>query len=329
MGSGHTRRNKRGRGRKNASGPRPNGIASQSNQGAPSGTPEFLPHASQLSSSEPVPQPSDQADEALELVAAEQEAFVVFESTDEDELDEMVDLDDAALVGGESELIEDAESETWAQADAMETGTGADGASGRASVPPATEPPVQPPTRRASPRLPGVPFARPDSEGRREWRALQPGEEQERSVPGERAGQNGHHANGIPNGREAQGFNGHRIPPHGRAREDGVAHARGNGHAVPSGERAERWPGAERDELAPRADVRGEVGPLIDELRAVFQRDRSVASAMAAARCGVCYLHYPLDELEYREAEGFYACPTCARALGAQRLPMVRRQKRM
>jgi len=102
----------------------------------------------------------------------------------------------------------------------------------------------------------------------------------------------------------------------------------GNGHLSPRGERMERWPGAEEDDLIPRPDVRGEVGALIDELREVFQRDRAVASGMGSARCGVCYLHVPLDALEYREAEGFYVCLDCARALGTQRLPMVRRQKR-
>jgi hypothetical protein len=81
----------------------------------------------------------------------------------------------------------------------------------------------------------------------------------------------------------------------------------------------------EREPLRP--EVRGEVGSLIDDLRTLFERDRTVASQSGSARCGICYLHYAQSELRYREAEGFYVCPTCARALGTVEVFMVRRQQ--
>lgn len=80
---------------------------------------------------------------------------------------------------------------------------------------------------------------------------------------------------------------------------------------------------------APRRDVRGAVGPLIDSLREVFTLDRALASQGGVSRCGLCYLHFPLADLIYREAEGFYVCQMCARALGPTRLTMVRRQQRL
>ena len=85
------------------------------------------------------------------------------------------------------------------------------------------------------------------------------------------------------------------------------------------------------DELAPsgpRPDVRGEVGVLIDSLREVFTLDRTLASQGSSSRCGICYLHFPLAELVYREAEGFYVCQSCGQALGVARVNMVRRQQR-
>ncbi len=85
---------------------------------------------------------------------------------------------------------------------------------------------------------------------------------------------------------------------------------------------------SERERLAQRPEIRGEVGALIDDLRGIFQRDRAVASLPNGARCGVCYHYFVTDELEYREAEGYYVCPGCAKLLGANRLPMVRRQQR-
>ena len=82
------------------------------------------------------------------------------------------------------------------------------------------------------------------------------------------------------------------------------------------------------DYTGPRGDVRGAVGTLIDTLHELFTRDRAVASQGGAARCGVCYLHFPVGELLYRDAEGFYVCESCAHALGSARVSMVRRQQR-
>lgn len=86
--------------------------------------------------------------------------------------------------------------------------------------------------------------------------------------------------------------------------------------------------GREGADTASRGDVRGDVGPLIDDLKSLFQRDRATASATGGSRCGICYLHFALDAMEYREDEGYYVCAACAQALGAARVPMVRRQKR-
>jgi hypothetical protein len=83
----------------------------------------------------------------------------------------------------------------------------------------------------------------------------------------------------------------------------------------------------ERERLAQRPEVRGAVGALIDDLRAVFQRDRAVASLPNCARCGVCYHYYVTSELEYREAEGYYICAGCRQLMGSARLPMIRRQQ--
>lgn len=78
----------------------------------------------------------------------------------------------------------------------------------------------------------------------------------------------------------------------------------------------------------PRGDVRGDVGPLIDALHEVFVQDRAISSQGGSTRCGICYLHFSYTELEYRDAEGYYVCPSCKRALGTARLPMVRKQRR-
>lgn len=80
---------------------------------------------------------------------------------------------------------------------------------------------------------------------------------------------------------------------------------------------------------APREDVRGSVGGLIDSLHDLFAHDRTVASQGGVARCGICYFHFPVSELIYREADGFYVCLNCERSLGVGRVPMVRRQQRL
>lgn len=93
-----------------------------------------------------------------------------------------------------------------------------------------------------------------------------------------------------------------------------------------------RFPRAEHDDRSDhpplRPETRGEVGPLIDALHGVFEQDRVIASQGGTTRCGICYLHFSLADLEYREVEGYYVCRACARSLGAVRLPMVRRQQR-
>lgn len=84
---------------------------------------------------------------------------------------------------------------------------------------------------------------------------------------------------------------------------------------------------SERERLAMRPEIRGELGGLIDDLRTVFEADRATAMQAASIRCGICYLHRRLDELEYREAEGYYVCQRCSQALRGKRLPMIRRQQ--
>lgn len=82
----------------------------------------------------------------------------------------------------------------------------------------------------------------------------------------------------------------------------------------------------ERERLAMRPEIRGELGGLIEELRTVFEQDRAVAAQVASVRCGICYLYHPAQSVEYREGEGFYVCERCREALGNKRLPMIRRQ---
>ena len=63
-------------------------------------------------------------------------------------------------------------------------------------------------------------------------------------------------------------------------------------------------------------------------LRELFEHDRQVSSQSDMSRCGICYLHFFLTDLRYREEEGFYVCQGCERSLGKQVLPMVRRQQK-
>jgi hypothetical protein len=84
----------------------------------------------------------------------------------------------------------------------------------------------------------------------------------------------------------------------------------------------------ERERLAMRPEIRGDLGLLIDDLHALFERHLTVAKQASSARCGICYLHFPTAELEYREADGFYVCPACNQDLRGQPLPMIRRQPR-
>ncbi len=67
---------------------------------------------------------------------------------------------------------------------------------------------------------------------------------------------------------------------------------------------------------------------LINSLHEQFAHDRQMASQPDATRCGICYLHFPVNELYYRD-EGFYVCHGCEHALGKQILPMVRKQQKI
>ena len=84
----------------------------------------------------------------------------------------------------------------------------------------------------------------------------------------------------------------------------------------------------EDDDMLVKPPPRDDVGKLIDALHAIFEQDRAIASQGSSQRCGVCFLHYPAEQLEYREGEGFYVCPACKRSLGNGPLMMVRRQQR-
>ncbi len=67
---------------------------------------------------------------------------------------------------------------------------------------------------------------------------------------------------------------------------------------------------------------------LIASLRELFAQDRQVASQQEGTRCGICYLHFTVSSLTYREEEGFYVCRSCERGLGNYKLPMIRRQQK-
>jgi len=88
----------------------------------------------------------------------------------------------------------------------------------------------------------------------------------------------------------------------------------------------------EQEMYRPRAflesrDVRGDIGLLVDSLHELFERDRGIASQGDSTHCGVCYLHFYVSELQYREEEGFYVCTSCAHALAHTRITMIRRQQ--
>jgi hypothetical protein len=67
---------------------------------------------------------------------------------------------------------------------------------------------------------------------------------------------------------------------------------------------------------------------MLVSLHELFEHDRQVASQQDARRCGICYLHYVVSELHYREEEGLYVCQGCDKAASKQQLPMVRRQQK-
>ena len=70
------------------------------------------------------------------------------------------------------------------------------------------------------------------------------------------------------------------------------------------------------------------IDELIASLHELFALDRQVASQQDSTRCGICYMHFSVSSLVYREEEGFYVCQDCERVLGKQTLPMVRRQQK-
>ena len=67
---------------------------------------------------------------------------------------------------------------------------------------------------------------------------------------------------------------------------------------------------------------------MLQSLHDLFEHDRQIASQPDATRCGICYLHYSVSELEYQE-EGFYTCAHCAHTLRQQHLVVVRKQQKL
>ncbi|HEV8193889.1 MAG TPA: hypothetical protein VGP82_20765, partial [Ktedonobacterales bacterium] len=65
--------------------------------------------------------------------------------------------------------------------------------------------------------------------------------------------------------------------------------------------RSYSYNGSETRDKEIRPEVRGEFAPLIDSLKELFQHDRAAASQGNSTRCGICYLHFTVTELEYRE----------------------------
>lgn len=70
-----------------------------------------------------------------------------------------------------------------------------------------------------------------------------------------------------------------------------------------------------------------ELSEMFATLRDLFVQDRANAARPDAARCGICYLTFPREQLVYREAEGYYACPECLAGMNGTHLPMLRRQR--
>ncbi len=67
---------------------------------------------------------------------------------------------------------------------------------------------------------------------------------------------------------------------------------------------------------------------MLVSLHELFEHDRQVASQADARRCGICYLHFMVSELHYREEEGLYVCAGCEKAASKAQLPMIRRQQK-
>ena len=67
---------------------------------------------------------------------------------------------------------------------------------------------------------------------------------------------------------------------------------------------------------------------MVQSLHDLFEQDRQIASHTDVTRCGICYLHFHVNELQYRD-EGFYVCANCAHSLGHQRVTIVRKQQKL
>lgn len=155
---------------------------------------------------------------------------------------------------------------------------------------------------------------------------------------GKRAERNGGKSTGEPGASRGTATPSEATGAHGASGTNGADQWRPSREATPGTPAPHAAPAAhltdaEDDDVsapsAPREDVRGAVGGLIDSLHDLFTHDRSIASQGGISRCGICYLHFPANELTYREAEGFYVCESCGQALGVGRIAMVRRQQRL
>ena len=67
---------------------------------------------------------------------------------------------------------------------------------------------------------------------------------------------------------------------------------------------------------------------MLVSLHDLFEHDRQIASQSDTTRCGICYLHFLVSELQYRDEEGFYVCMGCERAMNKQSLYMLRQQQK-
>lgn len=118
----------------------------------------------------------------------------------------------------------------------------------------------------------------------------------------------------------------------------GAGSAGNNNSSGSRREREERWHNAHASNgtgaLPPVNTMRSsytgafDFEEMLSSLRELFAHDRQTASQLESKRCGICYLYFTVNELRYREEEGFYSCPGCERTLGKQTLPMVRRQQK-
>ena len=67
---------------------------------------------------------------------------------------------------------------------------------------------------------------------------------------------------------------------------------------------------------------------MVQSLHKLFEHDRQIASQSNSTRCGICYLHFPLSELQYR-AEGFYVCSCCSQSLSHQNVHILHKQQKL